>query len=166
MLSVDGVHAKSIWLLDAAFAESAAGAIGDSVSVVSAARKATICMIQGMAGATLAVALYAPGADTTRSCSRLELGSVIPRCVKPRPAPVTTVWTMLAATSSPFAAVVPAVPLSLSSLKPSPAATASIGCAVSMPAYSAIRTSAQAAGVVNVTVTVFKLDTDPVMPDA
>ena len=32
MLSVDGVHAKSIWLLDAAFAESAAGAVGASVS--------------------------------------------------------------------------------------------------------------------------------------
>src|ERR1051325_8859291 len=90
-------------------------------------------------------------------------GLVMTRDVNDGPGPVVCFWTMLPPTNRSFALVVVAKPLSGLRLLPCPAAVTSTGFDVAMPLYSAMRTSAFVAGVLNVIVTVLAFAADAPM---
>jgi len=81
-------------------------------------------------------------------------GDVSKRLVKPLPAPVVELVTMLAPKIRSVAFVVVAEPLLLEALEPLLAAVTSTGLFGSAPLYSRMRISGYAAVVENVTVTV------------
>src|SRR5690348_2396471 len=82
-------------------------------------------------------------------------GDVISRLVNPEPAPAVTVLTTLAANSRSVGFVVVAAPLLEVALLPVLAAAMSTGLFGSVPLYSRIRMSGNAAAAENLTVTVF-----------
>ncbi len=86
--------------------------------------------------------------------------------MKPAPAPLVPVWTRLAPTSRSLAFVVANAPLLLLVLLPWAPTAASTGLLVAMPRYSATRMSGNAAGALNVTVTVFAFAAAAAMLDA
>ena len=80
-------------------------------------------------------------------------GLVSIRWVKPLPAPVVIVETMLAPTSRSVAFLVVTVPLLLAALLPSAPTATSSALTGSIPLYSIIRMSGQMAALLKVTVT-------------
>ena len=100
---------------------------------------------------TAAVALTEPVAVTMRSSAMSRSGVVMIRDVNPVPAAVVVVVTRSAPKISSFTAVVVAAPLLAVAAVPNAPAVLS---RVETPAYSRMRTSGNAAGVLNVTVTV------------
>jgi hypothetical protein len=129
--------------------------LGDTLVTVGigpdTAENVTICITQGPAPTSVAVALLLPAAVTTLSSARSESGFVMIREVKPVPAAAFPVATMLAQKINSFALVVVADPLLALALLPlAPAVTSS----VVIPRYSNTRTSGNAAAWLNVTVTV------------
>src|SRR5262245_50513887 len=80
-------------------------------------------------------------------------GLVIRRVVNPVPAPLVVVTTVLAPTRRSLALLVATDPLLLAALLPAPATLASTAFTGSIPLYSRMRTSGNAAGGEKVTVT-------------
>jgi hypothetical protein len=115
------------------------------------ARNVAICMTQAPEAVNVAVALLLPAAVTILSSARSWSGVVMIRDVNPLPAAAFPVATVFAPKINSLALVVVAAPLLAAALLPlAPAVTSS---AVT-PWYSRMRTSGNAAAVLNVTVTV------------
>jgi hypothetical protein len=115
------------------------------------AENVTICMTQGPDEVNVAVALLLPAVVTTLSSAMSLSGEVMIRAVNPLPAAAFPVATVFAPKINSLALVVVAGPLFALALFPlAPAVTST---AVT-PRYSRMRTSGDAAGWLNVTVTV------------
>ena len=116
------------------------------------AANVTICMTQGPEEVKVAVALLLPVVVTTLSSAKSPSGEVMIREVNPLPAAAFPVATVFAPKINSFAIFVVAEPLLAAVLFPlKPAVTST----AFTPRYSRIRTSGNAAGWLNVTVTVF-----------
>src|SRR5262249_14540439 len=116
-----------------------------------AAENVTICITQGPAPLSVAVALLLPAVVTTLSSAISPSGVVMMPDVTPLPAPPVSVPTMSAPKINSSAFVVVAAPLFDVALLPTaPAVTSS----VVTPRYSRIRISGNEAAWLNVTVTV------------
>jgi hypothetical protein len=123
----------------------------DAEPETGTAANVAICMTQGPAEFSVAVALLLPAAVTTLSSAISPSGEVMIREVNPLPAPAVSVDTVFAPKISSLALLVVAAPLLALALFP--LAPAVISSAVT-PRYSRMRTSGYAAAWLNVTVTV------------
>ena len=131
-LSVDAVHDRLIWVLEAAVALRPVGTDGGVVSE-PAALNATTCMTQPLLFC-VAVAAYEPRAVTVLSSVRLP--KAVERVVKPVPAWVTSLFDAPAPKMRSLGVVVVAVPLLIALVVPTAAAVTSNGLTLSIPEYS------------------------------